>query len=60
MHDGDPTLVNDNLVEMKNYIEDYTLVSVQLSANIPFIMVMEINTEKNSCMQRKTDGTWVI
>lgn len=60
MIDGDPTLVGDNIVKMKNYIEDYTLVCVQPSANIPFIMVMEINIEKNRCMQSKTDGTWVI
>lgn len=52
MHGGYKTLVDD-LIKMKNY----TLVCVQLSAYVRFIIVMDINTEKSSCMHRKSDGT---
>jgi len=32
----------NNIVKMKNYIEDYTLVCIQLSAYAPFIMAIEL------------------
>jgi len=46
VHGGESILIGNNIVKMKNDIEDYTLVCVLLSAYTLFIMGIEINTEK--------------